>query len=356
MRILIANDGLHAHAYERSALLNALQTSGIEATIYNCKMNRAFDVFDSYEPDVFIGQLYNMDSATVKCIKERPHLRLALRAGEFSKTPNENPHILQSGDYEISVLKDLLDNCGKPDFIFTHYMQKDIENTHECFSELGVKLVGIPMSADINSYLYSNYDNDLACDIGFVGGYWPYKGKIIDKYLTPILSDYTFKVKIFGNQVWPHVNQYCGILSDEKVKDLFLSSKICPNLSEPHSQEIGIDVNERAFKILCSGGFCIMDNVRAAKEIFQDGVVFAETPNDFRDKIEFYLDPKNIEKKNKIAETGKNIVLSEHTNYHRAALFLESFGYPELASECIKTLNLILQRYNSDKNNNIQQR
>lgn len=333
MKILIANDGFHAHFFERKAWVNALNTcDGIEAVLYNINNSVPFDVFNKFEPDLYIGQLYNINSATLKCILKRPNLKVALRAGEFNKLP-ENERILRVSDQELDICNKLLSETGKPDFIYTHYLQNDIEKTHIGFSEMGIKLIGIPMSADVHTYLHSQKMPELECDIGFVGGYWPYKGQIIDKYLTPLCRGH--HVKIFGNQLWPHVNQYCGMIEDDMVANLFASAKICPNLSEPHAQELGVDLNERAFKVLCAGGFCIMDNVRAARDIFGENLTFADNPTHFKELVDYYL--TNEKERVKLARKGRNFVLSNHTNFHRAELFLRSFNENKMADKIRKT-------------------
>ena len=141
-----------------------------------------------------------------------------------------------------------------------------------------------------------------------------------------------YRVKIFGNQPW-HVNQYCGMISDEKVKDLFLSAKICPNLSEPHAQEYGYDVNERIFKILYAGGFCISDNVEGYK-MFEDGIVIADSPKDFEHKVEYYL--QNPGERIGIATKGHNFVKENHTGFHRVAQILEAFDYQDLSQNLLQ--------------------
>ena len=130
-----------------------------------------------------------------------------------------------------------------------------------------------------------------------------------------------YNVKIFGNQSW-YVNQYCGLIKDHKVKDLFFNAKICPNLSEPHAQKFGFDVNERIFKVLCAGGFCISDNVEGYK-MFGDGIVIADSPQDFREKIDYYLNDECA--RVSIASKGRDLVLKKHSNQVRALEILKEF-------------------------------
>ena len=189
------------------------------------------------------------------------------------------------------------------------------------------------MCADTAVYGGAQVDPKLECEIGFVGGYWPYKGQVIDRYLTPLLHPLDrYNVKIFGNQVGG-VNQYCGLIDDHDVKNLFVSAKICPNLSEPHAQVYGIDVNERIFKILYAGGFCISDNVEAYK-MFGDGIVIADSPDDFRDKIEHY---KNAaDERSLYAKRGQKFVAENHTGFHRIATIMKEFGYEDLSFGILK--------------------
>ena len=226
----------------------------------------------------------------------------------------------------------------QPDFVHIHYSQKAMSVTHNHYESIGIKPVSLMMCADTIMYGGAKVDEKLKCDIGFVGGYWPHKGLIINKYLFPLLHPMDkYRVKIFGNQPWK-VNQYCGAISDSDVKNLFVSAKICPNLSEPHAHEFGIDVNERIFKILYSGGFCISDNVDAYK-MFGDGVVLADSPADFEQKINHYLDAP--EERATIAKRGREYVKANHTGFHRCATILAECGFKDLSNQMIEVAGTI---------------
>lgn len=328
MKILISSDGVHAHFYERMAWAKAFIECGHEVLFWDCKAISPFDAFDKFEPDIFLGQSYNLNRALLKCIKERPHLRIGLRAGDWGdheKIVNKSIYnILYCTKLEKEALKKLKDETGQPEFVHIHYPQNAVNITHNNFNSIGIKPVSIMMCADAIEYKNAEFKDELSCDIGFIGGYWSYKGIVIDQYLTPLLFPIgKYKVKIFGNQKWD-VNQYCGLISDANVKNLFASAKICPNLSEPHAHAFGFDVNERIFKILFSGGFCIADPVESYK-MFGDGIVISESPEDFRSKIDYYLEHEE-ERKN-IAKIGHDFVKNNHTSFHRAAQIMDLFGY-----------------------------
>ena len=327
MKILISSDGYHAHYYQRMSWVNAFsKMHGVTVAGWDINSVSAFDAFDSFEPDIFLGQLYNLTPAVVKCIKERPHLKVGLRAGDWGDHEKEVDksiyNILYATKDEIETLKRLQGETGQVSFVHIHYPKEALKQTHNYYESIGVRATSIMMCADVDTYSNAQPDSNYSCDIGFVGGYWPYKGQVIEPYLFPLLENVgEYNVKIFGNQNW-YVNQYCGLINDNKVKDLFFSAKICPNLSEPHAQKFGFDVNERIFKVLCAGGFCISDNVEGYK-MFGDGIVIADSPQDFREKIDYYLD--NECERVSIASRGRDFVMKNHTNEVRALEILREF-------------------------------
>lgn len=337
MKILISSDGTHAHFYERMSWARAFNKCGHDVLVWDCKSYSAYDAFDKFEPDIFLGQSYNLNKSIINCIKERPYLKVGLRAGDWGDhekiVDKKSFNILFCSKQEQEILKRLKDETGQPEFVHIHYPQDAVDITHNNFQSIGIKPVSIMMCADSIEYENAKYNENLSCDIGFVGGYWGYKGIVIDQYLTPLLFPIgKYKVKIFGNQRWD-VNQYCGLISDENVKNLFVSAKICPNLSEPHAHVYGFDVNERIFKILYAGGFCIADNVEAYK-MFGNGIVISENPNDFKEKIDYYLN-KEDERKS-ISKAGQKFVKENHTGYHRVAQIMNLFGYKNLANKILQ--------------------
>ena len=90
--------------------------SGHQVMLWDCKTVPAFDMFDTFEPDVFLGQAYNLDEALIKCIYERPHLKIALRAGDWGdqeKEVDKSKHnILFCSKKEKELLKKLKDETG----------------------------------------------------------------------------------------------------------------------------------------------------------------------------------------------------------------------------------------------------
>ena len=96
----------------------------------------------------------------------------------------------------------------------------------------------------------------------------------------------------------------------------------------------GMTHHRAKFKILYSGGFCISDSVEGYKTTFGDSVVYAESPEDFREKIDFYLN--NPADRLGIAERGHKHVKENHTGFHRAATILKALGMEDLSLEVLK--------------------
>ena len=344
MKIMIASDGLHAHYYERMAWAKAFNASGNIVSVWDINNTPVFDAFDRFEPDVFLGQSYNMNRALYQCIKERPHLKVGLRAGDWGdfdkNVDRQRYNILFADPLEVDLLRKLKDETGKPDFVHIHYDADAVKVTHNKWDQSGIKSLSIMMSADIFDYTDGVSQPEYESDIAFVGGYWPYKAQIIDRYLTPLCYPLgKYSIKIYGNQRW-RVPQYMGFADNTQVKDILASAKICPNLSEPHAQEFGFDVNERCFKLLSNKCGCISDNVASLKKIFDgNGVVFSEEPEEFQGLVDHYI--KNPEERHAHKQKGYANVMSNHTNFHRAAEIFSGLGLEKKSQECLSVLNHI---------------
>ena len=201
----------------------------------------------------------------------------------------------------------------------------------------GVRVISMQPAADHFVYYPDYPDEKLECDISFVGGYWSYKGQNLSKYIFPLTNPVgKYKMKVFGTG-WG-IPQYCGVTDDDTVRKLFNSSKICPNISEPHANKFGFEVNERVFKISACKAFCISDRIASLTEdVFtQREMPIAKDEKDFIKKVEFFIDKPELRKKH--AEACYNTVMQGHTYCHRIYDLLNSLGYSEEADKCLEVL------------------
>lgn len=333
MKILISNDGPTAHYYMRLGIARALSAMGHEVIIWEINQKSAFDMFDEFEPHMFIGQSYNIDGGLMKCLLERPYLKIIMKAGDFGEIadgidPAQFP-VLKASPKEIENVTILKDKIDKPDFLEIHYHTDYIDGTHGYWKELGVDVHSIMSAVDVYDYVNGQYNPALASHVAFVGGYWPYKAVVLDQYLLPLCDLRTdLNIKIFGNQPWPVAN-YCGFVDNRYVADVFASATICPNLHEPHSQVFGYDIVERPFKLLGGGNFVISDYVEGLHKLFPNEIVYAKTPNEFHELVFHFV--KNPDERKPFMEQGKKTVMAQHTYFDRVALIFSKLNMPDQA-------------------------
>lgn len=339
MKVLIANYDRFAHYYINMGLAKAMTAMGIDVAMWDVNSKSVFDAFDEFEPDLFMGQSFNVNESIIQCIKERPAMMVVMKGSDSGPIHDSMDHqkypVLVANQKEKDTLNRLRDETGKPDFLFVHYDEHRLDSTHGYWRRDGFRVESMLSAACIFDFTHGQKQPEFACDIAFVGGRWGYKSATLDKWFLPVLES-NMNIKIFGNQPWG-VPQYCGFIADHHVKNLFASAKICPNLSEPHSQVFGYDIVERPFKLLSNKCFVISDYVEDLKRIIPDGIVYANTPVEFVEKIYYYLNKED--KRMAVAERGYRKVLSQHTYFHRVAHMFTKLERPDLAEKAITTLN-----------------
>ena len=347
MKIMISNDGPHAHYYIRTGWARVFEAIGHQVAMWNIHDTSAFDAFDEFEPDIFLGQTYNLTPAIIKCIKERPHLKVIMRASDWGeiqkKVDKEKYPILIANDDEIKLVELLKQETGKPDFVHNHYHENFLKQTHNNWLNIGVKPVSILHAADVFEYVNGQHVPYLSSDITFVGGYWPYKSKTLDEYIVKLCHPVgEYYIKIFGGSDWPVV-QYLGKIQGENVKHAFRSATVCPNVSEPHSQEFGYDIIERPFKILAAGGFCVSDYVESmANDVFTNQeIVFAKNPKEFKKLIDYYIN--HPEEREPYIQRGYHSIITQHTYFHRVAKMFEELGNTQESQRCLQTLESMVE-------------
>lgn len=346
MKILISHDGSPAHYFIRLGLAKAWEGCGHTVAIWDTKTKPAYDIFDEFQPDIFWGQTYNLTPAIINCIAEKPHMKVVLRASDWGEAQKQidltRYPILVANEKEITLVKELRDKTGKPDFVHCHYHDNRILNTHGYWTDrLDIKVVGLISAADIFDYTGGKKLPEFECDLAFVGGYWGYKGQTLSKYIMRLCQvGQPYKIKIYGNQPWG-CPQYCGNLPTEYVKHALASATICPNISEPHSQVFGYDIVERPFKLLSNKCFCISDYVDSmAKDVFTNNeIVFAESPQDFEEKVSYFL--KNPEERVAYIDRGYSTIIGGHTYFHRINTIFENLNLKQEAYRVTGVYNSI---------------
>lgn len=297
------------------------------------------DVFDEYKPDIYIGTTYEITSALTKALKKSPNTKIILKGNNWGPSDDEiDLKIYPIGvadTKEKNTVKEFVKQTQNQKFIFNFYHINRYDYTMSMWKTLGFEyLEGLP-AADTFNYKEVKPREELACDIGFVGGYWKYKAVNLDKYILPLCYPVDkYNIKIFGNQPWP-VPQYLGGASNSTVEALFASSTICPNISEPHANAFGFEVNERVFKLASSKAFIINDKIASLTEdIFTNNeLLIADSPEDFHDMVhQFIINPQLREPHIKACHDK---VMKNHTYCHRVANMWNLMGNKEEAAKCL---------------------
>lgn len=304
-------------------------------------------IFGRVEPDVLICGTWELTDKLMDCISLRPNLKLLLSAPNWgdmdSEIDTKNDTVQMASEDEKRRVTELKESGANLKNVFTYYHQNRVEHTHNHWKKLGVDPIGIPLAADIIDYPAGEPLVDWKSDIAFVGGYWPYKGLSLNRYIVPLCypsENNKLAIRIYGPGRWP-VPQHIGLINTENVRHLLRSATICPNIYEPLSVKYGFDVNERTYKILSSGGFCISEYVdSAAKDIFtKDEVVFVQTPSEFFERVHYFI--KNPDARIPYIKRGVESVYKSHTYFNRIEVMCRLLGYEAEANEIRKVIDSI---------------
>lgn len=325
LKVLISSDGYTAHYFIRMGWARALVACGHEVTMWNIHDRPATDAFDIHEPDLFIGQVYNITPTLIQCIEERPMLKVIMKAPDMGfDTPQikkDFPHILSATPQDVENVRRLR-QTGRPNALFVHHAKEYLESTHGKWYDI-CPVESLLNAADIIDFYPVPKDDRYASDISFLGGYWPYKAITLDKWILPLCYG-EYNIKIFGNQPWP-TPYYCGNAGNPNL--VFSSSKVCVNVHEPHSQALGYDIIERPFKILACGRACVTDHVQGLVDLKIPGVVPASSPSEFKEIIdELIAEPEN---EREIGKEGLKHVLQYHTYFDRVSQILSIVGFED---------------------------
>ena len=198
----------------------------------------------------------------------------------------------------------------KPDFVYCYCSDAFVMDYYGFYTtKHGIPVVPFPTAADITIYKPQPRDEKFNGQIGWVGGYWPYKAKMLDVYVVPLLKKY--KCQVYGWGGWGNKK----VINDDEVAKLFSTAEICPSVSESHTRIHPVDVPERLFKVPAGGGFTIHSPTPAMKDLFGSELPMAKDQDDWFRLIDFYL--QNPEERMATAVKQRQTVLDRHTYFDR---------------------------------------
>jgi hypothetical protein len=195
---------------------------------------------------------------------------------------------------------------------------------YERWSKVGLRIESVPLACDTTLYHPNTPDHPqfAGVEMAFVGGYWPYKAVQFDRYLRP----YEKKLTIFGRERWPYAG-YGGPLPLAQEAALYRQARLSPTINEPHAERFNLDLNERVFKVLGSGGCSITDAISGYREWFTAGEL--PVPSSLAEYHELVQALLTDEALNQAFRTrGYQAIVERHTYAHRAQTILKLLGLP----------------------------
>lgn len=318
---------IHNHCgphYVRSGWKNVFEYCGHQFYWWNKETEPALDKFHKTKPNIFIGTTYDLDTTTIKAIKKYPEMKVILFCsahGEYLQKVDlqKYPIVVPSTD-EVQLVESIADRIS---FVFLHLTQEYTNGVIGRWKNHGVKPLGILNAFDCIQYKPQIKQRSIQGDILFIGGYWPYKAVNLDKYILPLCRS-MYRIKIFGNQRWP-VPQYLGTIKESIVPTMVASHKVCPNVSEPHSTDLGWDVIERPFKIMGMGGLCISDYCKESEIVFGSHLLMGKNPKEFIDLVCDCISSDETER----IKSAQEFVLEHHTYFDRVAQMFDNMNLKE---------------------------
>lgn len=295
------------------------------------------EVLKNYQPDLYLG-CSGWRQDLPKWCRDMYGTKIAIHANPYGTVKL----IPLKGEPNINEPQGAIDWVLKqnPDAVYCYANDLDISRMWNFWEERHGLLV-IPMPTAGNSIIHQPVVKDpkFKCQIGFIGGYWPYKAMNIKKYVTPVINAFTAQVYGWGG--WSH-SKYKGTIKDQDVNKLFSSALICPSVVEPHTTRYGIDVPERMWKVPLGGGMTILDPFSGV-ENYVDTDVFpiAQDPQDYFRLIKYYL--VKHEERASLALAQRQYVLENHTYFHRISRMLNDLGFIDEAEACDGKISEIAQ-------------
>lgn len=254
----------------------------------------------------------------LKALKDFPHMVWVNTWFKNDTTYYQRNNFPQMSWSRTRVRKIL---SSEPALLFTISPESSFE-FYEGWLENNATLVSLPLACDTK--LYKKETPILAkfedIKMAFVGGYWPYKARHFDEYLRP----YEDRLNVFGYSPWPY-KHYGGGISETEEPSLYKQALISPVINEPHVSVMGVDINERVFKVLGSNGFAVTDATPSYREWFsRDELLVPENPDEYHQIVEHALE--NPEFTSHYRDKGREAILTRHTYAHRAQRALEYLG------------------------------
>lgn len=186
----------------------------------------------------------------------------------------------------------------------------------------GLRFETLHLACDDTVYYPDSTDADRfsGTTLAFVGTYNPVKFSAFEEYLSP----YEDRLAVYGRTPWPYAG-YRGPLQRARERVLYGAARVCPSINGVVCYDGYDEVNERAYKVMGSGGLTVTDPVGAYRELFSsDELLTAATAREYHENVALVL--ADADAAEALRSAGLQAVLARHTYAHRARTMIELVG------------------------------
>ncbi|MHA2086482.1 MAG: glycosyltransferase family protein [Candidatus Thorarchaeota archaeon] len=121
-----------------------------------------------------------------------------------------------------------------------------------------------------------------------------------------------YNIKIAGKVAGINTRHAYG----PKMSEIYLQSKIAIDIIRARALDLNFQTSDRIFKAMGNGCFYLVYPIRSLELLFRPGIhldIYDNTFDDLCRKLDYWLDPKQEDKRKEIALAGQAEVLKNHT-------------------------------------------
>ena len=307
MKILLSNT---YNDNENQILLGigqVLTSCGHNVIMWNTDKKSTFDAFDEFEPDIFFTQLEMLNKAMVKCIEERPALRVVCKIFAYEYVNEE----------QLALMEQLL-NADSPDLAYTSHSD---ESLFDDWTGHGVDVIPIMNAANIFSSVGGIEKQQLKSELLIIEDKYAFTEPMIKEYFNQFLDiEFKHAIKVFGRGDWVG-ETYCGPLLKDFHKDAYASTDICIHLN--HSD----DISQNLFDLLSMGTFCVSNYKDVLEKILPDELVLVNNKEEMKETVDHFFRYPD-ERSSFIARSYAHVI-QNHTYFNRVDEIFKYLDMPQ---------------------------
>lgn len=164
------------------------------------------------------------------------------------------------------------------------------------------------------SPLYQPADEDKTYDVTFIGQKHGQQadGSFVRADIVDTIMNADIKIDLFGNYWDGYANWHGYLTQFQDMIDVFHTSKICLNLSNPWHVGTMPQIKGRHFEIPAIGGFQLCTPADDLESYFVNGeeIVIVSSIEEMVDRLKYYLDHES--EREAIAVAGRERMLRDH--------------------------------------------